>query len=372
MVQRGRKRVAIAANHENTVLLFRQELVKKLIEKDCEVFVLLPSHCPKDEIEKLGAMVIPYQLQQHGMNPALEIKSIIDLRKKLSRIQPDVVLTYTLKPNLYAGMICRAASVPYIATITGLGRGFEHGSFYSKALSLCMKICLGKANRVIFQNQSTKDRLTPQYISEEKGLLVNGSGVNLEYIRYEKYPEHNKTLFLFVGRVTLDKGIGELMQAATIITDTRDDVEFLFIGPIEDDCKEMATSNRNEKIRFAGSVDQKTVYRFMNDCDAVVVPSYHEGMCNALLEAAACGRPVIATRIPGCQEIFDEGVTGFGCNPKDADSLREALLQFLLLDRESRRRMGSMGRDKMEREFSRDCIVNSYIEELEKAIGSKL
>lgn len=360
------KRVCIVVNHENTILLFREELIITLKEKGHEVFVLLPSFCKKDRINQLGAATEAYDLKQHGTNPLEELRSLRSISQKLKMIAPDIVLTYTAKPNLYAGAICRFKGIPYIATITGLGRGFEKSALISAVMLRSLRFSLKKANRVFFQNERTKQRFVPRYVKPLQSMLVNGSGVSLEKNAFEEYPDNEMTQLLFVGRVTRDKGVKELFDAICAINKDDVKVKLSLVGPIEADCEDMADQMRDKAfICFLGMKDQQQVHEYITQSDAVIVPSYHEGMCNALLEAAAAGRPVIATNIPGCMETFEEGITGFGCEPRNTDSLKISIEEFLSLDHEERQSMGRRARAKMEREFDRTAIIKEYVKQVE-------
>lgn len=360
------KRVCIVVNHENTILLFREELITALKEKEHEVFVLLPSFCKGERIKQLGAQTVGYDLRQHGTNLIEEIRSLQSILQKLKMIDPDIVLTYTVKPNLYAGAICRFKRIPYIATITGLGRGFEKSSLISTVMLLSLRFSLRKAKRVFFQNERTEQCFVPQYVKPSQSILVNGSGVSLEKNIFEEYPNNEVTQLLFVGRVTRDKGVKELFDAVCSINKDNVKVKLLLVGPVEEDGEEYVKQVQGkEYISFLGMKNQQMVHEHIKQSDAVIVPSYHEGMCNALLEAAAAGRPVITTKIPGCIETFEEEITGFGCEPRNSDSLKACIEKFLSLDREERQSMGRHARAKMEREFDRAGIIRKYVKQVE-------
>ena len=360
-----KQKVCIIVNHENTILLFRKEIITALLEHDYSVYVLLPAFCDKTGVESLGASVRSYELKQFGTNIMDEIKSIRAISTILADIRPDIVFTYTIKPNLYGGAICRFRHIPYIATITGMGRGYEQNGAVSKILSLLLKFSLKKAKKVVFQNKTTQEYFTPRYVKQEASTLVNGSGVDLYTNQYEPYPDNERIELLFVGRATEDKGIRELFEAVQAINRDSIPVRLTVVGPVEQDCEVLAKSlSDNPCFAFKGMKSQSEVHDFIKNCDAVVVPSYHEGMCNALLEAAATGRPVITTRIPGCMETFDEGSSGIGCEPRDTASLKDAIVAFTKLSRGTREQMGFSGRKKMEQEFDRRKIIQTYIDQI--------
>ena len=363
----SKRRICIIVNHENTILLFRKNLVRALVERHHDVYILIPSFCDISALKELGASIVVYELKQHGTNIIEETRSIKSISKQLESINPDIVLTFTIKPNLYGGFLCRAKKIPYIATITGMGRGFEQSDLIKIVLASALSFSLKKAKRVVFQNRSIEAFFSPKYVSKKQSILVNGSGVDLAANPLEEYPNNQYPQLLFVGRITTDKGIRELLQAITEINSEKERVKLTLVGPVERDCEEVVSSvSHNDYFEFVGMKDHDAVHEYTKTCDVVVVPSYHEGMCNSLLEAAATGRPVITTNIPGCQETFEEMKSGVGCAPRDAAALKEAILKFIQLDYKQRQQMGLYGRKKMEKEFDRSVIVQQYVDLIEE------
>ena len=251
--------------------------------------------------------------------------------------------------------------MPYIANITGLGTAIESGGIVGKMLISLYKRALKKAECVFFQNESNMKFMEQQGIRAKRIKLLPGSGVNLSYHSCELYPEHGEEIqFLFVGRMMRDKGVVELLEAARIIHKQYPKVRFRLVGGCEEEFKEVL-----EQIEIADCVElcgqQKDVHSYMKQADAIILPSYHEGMANVLLEAAACGRPVLASDVPGCRETFEEGVSGYGFAAKDVNSLVQAIEHFLSLNQQERKEMGLAGRRKMEKEFDRNIVIDAYM-----------
>jgi galacturonosyltransferase len=189
--------------------------------------------------------------------------------------------------------------------------------------------------------------------------------VNLEEFCYEEYPEETeKMTFLVIGRLMKDKGTDEVLEAAEIIKKEYPDISIKLLGSYDGNYEEKV----NEAVA-AGFVEylgwQENVHGFIKDCHAAIHASYHEGMSNVLLETAATGRPVIAADIPGCREIFDDGMTGIAFQPKSVEALVGAVRKFILLPYEEKRKMGMAGRKKIEKEFDRKTVVRSYLREIE-------
>lgn len=219
---------------------------------------------------------------------------------------------------------------------------------------------------VFFQNTANKEFFKKEGLIRSKSRLIPGSGVNLEQHKYEPYPNVPRygDKFLFVGRIMKDKGIGELFEAAKQIKKLYSNVTFDIVGGFEEDYSEKIKELENDGIiKYWGQ--QLEVHDFYKKCSAVVLPSYHEGMANVLLEASSTGRPVLASNIPGCRETFDEGITGFGFKEKSAEKLTDSLKHFIELDYDKKADMGMAARKKITREFDRNIVVNAYINELE-------
>lgn len=362
-----KKRVLILANNASGLYDFRNELLLRLLE-DYEVHVSLPDGSEVPEIAKEGCIVHHTFIERRGMNPITDGKLMVEYLKLIRKIKPAVVLTYTIKPNIYGSLSCRLLRIPYIVNITGLGSAFEDEGMLRKLVVFLYKKALKKAGCVFFQNSKNRDIFAKFGIQGKKDRLVPGSGVNLDRHMYEEYPaEKEPVKLVFVGRIMKEKGIDELLFAAEKIKQEFPEVIFQLIGSYEDDYKELVEEKERAGIvEFIGY--QKNIHPFYKTASAAIMPSYHEGMSNVVLEAAATGRPVLASDIPGCREGFDDGVTGIGFAPRDKNAFYEAVKRFLMLSYEERKEMGKKARKKIEREFDRKIVVESYIEEIQKII----
>ena len=260
--------------------------------------------------------------------------------------------------------------VSYIANVTGLGTTIENGGLLSFISTTLYKTGLKKANCVFFQNKDNRKLFIDKGIVKGKTRLLPGSGVNLETHNIEPYPDDKDGIrFLFVGRIMKDKGIEELLSAIKDIHLERKDVIVDIVGWSDEDyAVALKEAEESGTICFHGL--QSDVHPFYTACHCAVLPSYHEGTANVMLEASSTGRPVITTRVPGCQETFDEGVTGFGCEVRDTESLKQAMMRFLSLSQEKRKEMGLAARVKMEREYDRTIVLEAYKEEI-TAAGSR-
>lgn len=348
------KKILILANDVTTILQFRTELILALVESGNKVLVSVPKSERNSEIEALGATVIETNSSRHGTNPLEDFKLLLSYIKLLREHKPDVVLTYTVKPNSYGGMACGLLKVPYMANVTGLGV-IEKKGLLQKLMLTLYKVGCRKAKCVFFQNKSNLEFFKNKKVVGDNVELLPGSGVNIEKFSYLDYPKSEKTNIVFVGRIIKDKGVFELAQVAKQYLNN-DNVQFTIVGNVE-----YGSENPFSDLSNVNCVGfHKDVRPFLKDAHAVILPSYHEGMANVLLEGASSGRPIIASRIPGCQETFDEGVTGFGFEAKNADSIKEAVQKFLSLTNEQKCEMGRKGREKMENQFNRKIVIDKY------------
>jgi galacturonosyltransferase len=281
-------------------------------------------------------------------------------------------LTYTIKPNIYGGFACRIFNIPHIANITGLGTAIENGGLLQKFLLMLYKSGLKKAACVFFQNESNKKYFEKNNIVMTKVVLLPGSGVNLTQHSFEEYPDDSDGVrFLYIGRIMKDKGINELLEAIVIVKKAYPNVHFDIVGPCEEDYEiKLLEMDSQGLLSYYG--EQESVHGFLKNAHALINPSYHEGMSNVLLEAAATGRPVLASNIPGCRETFEEAVSGFGFEAKSAESIKNTIIKFIELPYKRKKNMGLAARGKMEKEFDRTIVVDAYMQEIGKVMESRV
>ena len=360
-----KKRIAILANHSGGLYDFRKDLIAEL-KKHANVTVAVPHNDRWEELHKLVDEVIELPVDRRGMNPIHDSKLFRQYRAMLKEVEPDLVLTYTIKPNIYGGLACRMAHIPYAVNITGLGSAIENGGWLKRfVLALC-KPALKSARVVFFENAGNRDTLAATgVVPKGRDVVLNGAGVNLEDYPYQSYPQEGTVRFLFVGRVMHEKGVDELFAAAKRMKqEYGDGVEFHIVGSFEEEYKPLM-----DKLEQAGVVKyhgyQSDMKRFYAMASCVVLPSYHEGMSNVLLEGAATGRALITSDIPGCREAVEDGVSGYLCPTKDVDALCDAMRRFAELPENRQAEMGRRGRTRMEQKFSKTAVVAETIKHLE-------
>ena len=358
-------KILILANNDVGLYKFRKELMQALIKKENVLYASLPDGELVNEIKSLGVQIISTPIDRRGINPLTDIKLIVRYIKMFLELKPDLVITYTIKPNIYGGMVSRLLKKKYAINITGLGTAFQSENMVKKLVCLLYKISTKKAKVVFFENEENKQIFINQrLIREEQGCRLNGAGVNLEEYPYTEYPDKNEPIrFLFIGRIMKEKVVDELFEAARKIKKEYPDVCFDIVGPMEDEyCSVIKKLEEDGIITYYGY--QKDVRPFITRCHCFVLPSWHEGMANTLLEAGTMGRPLITSRIPGCMEAIDEGENGFLCNSKDSKELKCKLESFLEIDYETKCVMGKKSRKLMEEFFDKNKVIEKTVDRL--------
>lgn len=362
-------KILILANFGMGLCKFRKEILMELLKQGHKVIVSFPQDEYVSKIESLGCTYIETKLERRGTNPIRDIQLLLTYIRIIKSEEPDIVLTYTIKPNIYGGVACQLTNTPYISNITGLGTSIEKKGVLSKLSLFLYKVGLRKSQKIFFQNKENMQQLERRKIVTKNTFLLPGSGVNLEYFKQHKYPsESEKIKLLYIGRLMEAKGTKELFKAATNIKKKYKEVEFHIVGFSEEDF--LLDIEKLEKFGILFFHEQQDdIQQFLEDCHAVIQPSHHEGMSNVLLEASAFGRPVIASNIPGCIETFDEGITGFGFEVRNSKSLEDTIEYFINLPHDVKERMGIAARKKMEKEFDRQIVVNEYMNTIKNIVG---
>lgn len=353
-------KILILTNNDLGLYRFRKDLIKALQEKH-RVYISLPYGKHVDLLREMGCRFINTPIDRRGLNPLTDMKLIARYRKNIKKLRPDLVITYTIKPNIYGGMICRLYKIPVAVNVTGLGTIFEHEGMLQSIVSAMYRFALNKARVVLVENSSIKEILIAKKIAPERTIhILNGAGVNLQDFSYAPYPDNETFSFLFVGRIMREKGIEELFEAVRRLN--RDGLKCILhlVGLLEEDYGTEIQEGCEEGWLCNHGL-QENVYPFIEAADCMVLPSWHEGMANTNLEGASVGRPVITSNIPGCREAVLDGVSGYICEKRAPDSLYDAMRRMWMLDRDERERMGLEGRRYMEKVFDKKRVVEKTI-----------
>ena len=358
-----KNKVLILANNSDGLYRFRNELIKELGNK-FEITASTPFDNFVPELQEICSRVIQTEFQRRGINPIKDLRLLATYRKLISDIRPDYVITYTIKPNIYGGIISRFKKIPYAINITGLGTVFEKDGIVQKIVVLLYKFALKRAKVVFFENSGDRDIFVQKtQIPLNQTHVLHGAGVNTETYAYQTYPNNEVVKFLFVGRVMKEKGVDELFAAMQRLVEEGQKCFLDVVGPFEEDYEEIiAKYEREGWLKYHGF--QQDVRPFITASDCFVLPSYHEGMANTNLESASSGRPVITSNIPGCKEAVIEDVSGYLCEPQNIESLYASMAKMIAIGSEGRALMGCEGRKHMEAVFDKKKVVAETIKHL--------
>ncbi len=356
-------RILILANNDIGLYNFRKELIERLVEEKNEVFISLPNGERIKDLRNLGCEFIETNIDRRGTNPIKDFKLILKYNRIVKKLKPDVVLSYTIKPNIYGGIVCRYSKIPYICNITGLGSATGNKCTIQKIIFKLYKIAMKDVRCCFVQNKENLDFIYKhKLIDKEKCQLIPGSGVNLQHFKVLDYPKENESIkFLFAGRIMKEKGIEQYLDAAKAIKNKYKNVEFEILGFCEEDYEELLGELNKEKIiNYYGM--QKDIIPYLKACSCLILPSYYpEGMSNVLLEASASGRPIITTNRSGCKEIVEDKKTGYIIEAQNNQQLINKIEEFLKLSNAQRKEMGLNSRTKVEKEFDRKIVVKEYM-----------
>lgn len=358
--------IVLTVNAAWNIVNFRMPLVKALIADGHRITVLAPHDEATAKLVDAGCRCVHLPMDKKGLNPLQDTKLFLAFRRHFAALQPDIVLGFTIKNNLFGALAAKSADIPFVPNVTGLGTAFLSGGLLLRLAQLLYRAAFRDLPVVFFQNRDDRELFTQSsLVSVKQARLLPGSGIDLEQFRPSPYPaSQSKIRFLFIGRIIRDKGVAEFVEAARIIRARRDDMRFQILGAIgfanrtSIPAKDVQSWHYEGIIDYLGTTDD--VRDYIAEAHCIVLPSYREGAPRTLIEGAALARPAIATDVAGCNAVVEAGSSGLLCKPKDANSLAEAMILFAESDAESKAQMGRNARKKIEQEYSADHIIRAY------------
>lgn len=371
--------IVFCANSAWNLYNFRLPLMKSLAQRGFRVTAVAPSDEYAEKIRTAGFEFHALNLSRKSTNLLTDLKTLKMLRKLYKKLAPDVVCHFTIKPNIYGTVAAAKLGIPVVNNISGLGTVFITHSPVTRLVKFLYRYSQRKASKVFFQNSDDQTEFIRHALvpGEISGVLP-GSGIDLNQYRVEKNGELESEVrstcrFLLIGRILRDKGVLEYFDAAKIITAERRDARFMLLGPIDENNHTGIDHSTLEALLQPGAVEYRgetdDVRSFIAAADCIVLPSYREGTPRTLLEAAAMGKPLVATDVPGCRQVVNDGVNGYLCSPYSSESLAGAIRKILQLTPAERRQMGLKGREKMEREYDQQLVFDAYRRAIEEALA---
>ena len=368
--------ILIVSNTSWYLYNFRLGLISSLLERGDQVFTLAPEDEFSYKLEKSGCHHIHLEMDNKGLNPISDVMMKRRLSNIYGRMNPDLILHYTIKSVIYGSMAAAKLGIPFINNITGLGTAFIKRNWVTWLVKRLYRLSQKNADHVFFQNADDKELFSREKLIMEDvpQEVIPGTGINTEYFDVRPYPESKLVTFLLIARMLWDKGVGEFVEAATQIKSEFSDVRFQLLGFL-DVSNRTAISRQQMQIwteqgiiEYLGETDD--VRPYIADASCVVLPSYREGLPRTLLEAAAMGRPIVATDVTGCREVVEHGVSGYLCKVKDANDLADKMKNVIKLSIDERREMGLRGRKKMEENFNEKSVVQKIVNRIESVLNS--
>jgi galacturonosyltransferase len=376
-MQSLKKTVLFLVNHDVVIYNFRLELVERLIADGHEVHISSPYGERIDDLVKLGAKYHEIKIARHGTNPVTDGVLIWSYIKLLKQVKPNIVFSYTIKPNIYGGIACRLMNVPQVANVTGLGTAVENPGLTQKITLALYRFAFKKIQRIFFQNTENCQFFIDHNLFTDKHGLLPGSGVNLERFAPLPYPDETDGIhFVFISRIMCEKGIEQYLAAAAHFKGCHPErsasgvegskLHFHICGFCESEYQgKLEEYAKNGIVIYHGMV--RDVREVLKKVHCTIHPSFYpEGISNVLLESCACARPIITTDRSGCREVVNDCVNGFVVKQRDSEDLIQKIEKFLALSHEQKMQMGLAGRAKVEHEFDRQIVVDAYLKEMEK------
>lgn len=364
--------VLITINTSWNIYNFRSALIHALTQKGITVYTAAPEDDYSARVASLVTRHFSIPMDNAGLSPWRDAMLFIRYLRLLSHLQPTVVLAYTIKPNIYATLAAKILGIPVIANVSGLGTAFLHGHWVMRAVQQFYGVALRKATRVFFQNPDDMEIFTGRrLVHPENAQLLPGSGVNLDYFhpKFNHARSEETIRFVLIARLLLDKGIGEYVAAARRVKQQFPNVTFNLLGPKGIANRSAVSDQQLEQwqsegiIHYLGETDDVRSMMACHDC--IVLPSYREGMSHVLLEAAAMGKPLIASNVAGCKQIVHHGANGLLCQPRNEVDLADRLIDFIQLTPQQREQMGKESRAIAEAEFDEQKVIAQYLSTIE-------
>ncbi len=374
MTKTPTRTIVLSINTSWNIVNFRRNLIVRLQREGYDVVALAPRDAHSETLVAMGVRYFPVDIDSKGLSPVRDLKLAAQYYRILKQLRPVAFLGWTIKPNVYGSLAAHALGIPVINNISGLGTAFIKVGLLTRIVRRLYRTALARSATVFFQNRHDRDLFVAQrLVRGPRTVLLPGSGIDLAQFVPDPAGEGPSPVFLMVARLLRDKGVVEFADAARIVRQTRPDVAFQLLGFLDVQNRTAIDRVMVDGWEREGILDYlgeaADVRPYLARATAVVLPSYREGMPRSLLEAAAMGRPLIATDVPGCTEIARADENAFLCAPRDARSLADAMLTLLGLTPDARAAMGRRSRTIAECEFDVSVVEARYLDAIARAIA---
>lgn len=360
-------KIAVVLNTSWNIYNFRLNLIKALFREGHQVVAVAPKDDYSSKLIELGCQFEEVKMDSRGANPIKDIALTVELYRIYKRVRPDVILHYTIKPNIYGTIAASRLNIPAINNVCGLGTAFLKENLISKIAIALYKFAFRFPKLIYFQNNDDKNFFVESNIvKKEKIDVLPGSGVDLtKFVPSAETSEKKPFTFLLISRLIHDKGILEYIEAIKLLRKRGVDARFELLGQIDEQHlrgipKELVDQwIENDVVDYLGTTDD--VRPYINNSDCVVLPSYREGTPKSLIEAASSARPIVASNVPGCNNIVENDVNGLLCKLMDEHDLADKMEIMYNSDAETRKEMGLAGRKIVEARFDENIVIDKYL-----------
>lgn len=365
MKQEPAQTILISANSFWNIANFREGLVDALAAAGHHIHIVAP-HPDRRWAQVRGVDTTDLAIDRSGLNPVRDALLLLSYVRLIRRLRPRYYLGFTAKPNIYGNLACRLCGVGGLPNVSGLGTAFIDDGSLSALVGWLHRIAFRACPIVFFQNPEDRDLfIERRIVRADQARLLPGSGVDLDRFGAVPPPANQQPCFLFVGRLLGDKGVREFVEAARLLKQDHPGWRFQLLGSIDPGNRTGIGADELGRWTDQGLVEHlgqaEDVRPAIAAADAVVLPSYREGMPRSLLEAAAMTRPLIATDVPGNRQLVIHRVNGLLCNARDPTSLADAMRELGTMPADRRREMGEAARAKVEREYGEERVIGAYL-----------
>jgi glycosyltransferase involved in cell wall biosynthesis len=358
--------ILITANSSWYILNFRGQLIRSLINAGHRITVLATQDGYTDRLRALGCAVEPLVMDTHGTSVLRELELLYTMIREFRRLRPDVVLSFTIKNNIYGALAARACGVPLVPNVSGLGPAFDKNGWLKTVVFVLYRFAFRHLPIVLFQNEDDRALFIQNgWVKEGRTRRLPGSGVDLDSFTVTPLPSGREIVFLLFARLINQKGVMEYVEAGKRLRDEGYPISCHILGFTDVDSRDAVGRERinawieEGAINYLGSSDD--VREHISQADCVVLPSfYREGVPRSLLEAAAMGRPIVTTDVSGCRDVVDDEHTGYLCKARDIVSLAACMRRIAAMAPEERTEMGLKGRERIENLFDENIVISAY------------
>lgn len=359
-------KVAIVLNTSWNIFNFRMNLIRSLQGQGYEVHTIAPLDEYTSKLTEAGCIHHALKMDSRGANPLKDIALIFELYAIYKLVKPDVILHYTIKPNVYGSLAASFLKIPVVNNVCGLGTVFLKKDLLSFMAKLLYKISFRYPKKVFFQNHDDLQLFIDQKLVPANTVdLLPGSGIDLEKFKPREFQRNEKFTFLLISRLISDKGIFEYIEAVKKLKADGLYAHFQILGAMDPEHKRGIKKSLIQEWINSGTVEYlgttEDVRHFIHQADCIVLPSYREGTPRTLLEAASSSKPIIATNVPGCNHVVEDNVNGLLCTLKDAQDLAAKMNTMAHFSDDTLKSFGYNGRLKMEAEYSESIVINKYL-----------